>query len=124
MWKLRRIKKQKPVKIRNDFKKAYIAIQEKKRLKRTGGIKFEWNYIFPEYFSPIYYLSVEKEKIYITTLFNDAEKKKISILDIKGNLLKHATVSSLNKSTIHNNKYYYFIDNEDEEVWELHVKDL
>ncbi len=117
-------KKTELVKISNKFKKKYAENLEKNRKKNIGGISFGFNYIFPEYFPPIIYLSADNKKIYVTTYENDADKRTLIILDHNGVIQKKISILTQNMSTIHNDKLYYLIDNEDEEVWELHAEDL
>ena len=117
-------KKTELLKISKEFKKKYAENLEKNRKKNIGGISFGFNYIFPEYFPPIIYLSADNEKIYVTTYENDTDKRTLVILDHNGVIQKKISILTQKMSIIHKDKLYYFIDNEDEEVWELHVEDL
>ena len=83
---------------------------------------------FPEYFPLIRRSFIKDEKIYIRTYKIKDDKSEFYIFDIKGKLLKKLFLPIVEQNaidkypyTIHNNKIYQLVDNEDEEVWELNV---
>jgi len=82
------------------------------------------NFIFPKHFPDIQWITGENEKLYVSTYKRIDDKKEIVILNLKGDILKKTYVSKMNHYLFHNNKYYYFIDNEEDEVWELHSVNL
>jgi hypothetical protein len=87
---------------------------------------------------------VADEKIYVLTYKKEKEKSEFVILDLKGKLLKKVFLPfnqsdewfhySLAKATsqasphatftIKNGKLYQLIENEDKEIWELHITNI
>ena len=87
-------------------------------------MKKRYNFIFPEYFPAIRDIEGDNNKIYVSTYKDLNNTIEIIIMDHKGNILRKSYVPRAHPSDIHNDKFYYLKDNEDEEVWELHVEDL
>ncbi|MEN8223140.1 MAG: hypothetical protein ABFR36_07750 [Acidobacteriota bacterium] len=112
------------VKITEEFKKNFIAFMDQNRVKVNDGVSFDWNYIFTEYIPPITYLRVQDNKLYITTYDKTGKNKKISMMDMNGKILKKGMVPLKYKSVMDEDKIYYMIDNENDEVWELHMVSL
>lgn len=103
------------------------------KLKKTpiwDRIKTKYRYIFPKYFTAIKNYWVINDKIYVLThekkegkeIGND--QNELVILDLKGNFLKSTFVPDIDLCTICNDRYYYLLENEDKEIWELHAEKL
>jgi len=109
-------------------------------LKRYG---FTWNefnrnfkYDFPNHYPPIKTMEIDNNKIYISTSRTEDNKIETIVMDLKGNVLKTMLIEPTAKEwiltlllgikleTIHNDKIYYIQENEDEEAWELFVKEI
>ena len=94
-----------------------------------------FSYDYPDYFPPINTMDIEDNKIYITTFRKKEGKTETLILNLKGHPLKETFISPTEKKwimavlmgvrleTIHNGKFYYIQENEDEE-WELKSRDI
>lgn len=117
--------------IHKEFMKLPVTDQDRKdfmiRLKENKyweRIKNRFNFIFPEYFPDIQLVSGDREKLYVMTYKKVNEKMEVIILNQKGKILKKAYIPKMRYHLFHKNKYYYFIDNEEDEVWELHMVNL
>jgi hypothetical protein len=102
------------------------------KIKFKRGL--EWNLkhtIFPEYFPAIHDLRVTDKKIYVLTYKRNGNKNEVIVLDLKGNLLKKAMITVAERNpenfhafVIHKGKFYQFIEEDEEETWELHVTNI
>jgi len=99
----------------DDFLKRYSG-NLKKKISKT--IEFD----FPEYFPEISGLIVSGGKIYVKTYATMENKVEFVILDFNGKLLKRVFLpeSGYRHSTFYNEKYYFLMENEAEEIWELY----
>ncbi|MEN8153356.1 MAG: hypothetical protein ABFR75_04980 [Acidobacteriota bacterium] len=87
---------------------------------------------FKKYYPAIQDIRVIDDRIHVITFKKNNKDTECIILDLKGNELKRVYVpypelhgmDYLPEYDIFNKKFYILIENEDEEVWELHVKDL
>ena len=88
--------------------------------------------IFPSDFPVIRGMDVVDDKLYVCGYPNPEGKTEFAIYDLKGKLIKNriylpipeATARDLYPYTIKDDQLYQLVDNDDEEVWELHVHDL
>jgi len=80
----------------------------------------------PKFLPDIKNFYVVDDKIYVKTFDVDRDKDKYIILNIEGKILetKYLPKAFYKKFTFSDNKFYYLVDNEDEENWELHVVEL
>jgi len=139
--------------IKKDYRKIPITSNDKKImikdfemepqfqdiLKKYG---YKWNefskhykYNFPSHRPPIKSMEIDNNKIYISTSRTEGNKVETIVMDLKGNVLKTVFIEPTAKEwiltlllgikleTIHNDKIYYIQENEDEE-WELFVKEI
>jgi hypothetical protein len=89
---------------------------------------------FPDYLPAIRDLKVKDNKLYIQTYKKENNRSEFFIFDFKGILLKKiflpqssGDIFKLNTNstfTIFNNKYYYLVENMEEENWELHMEEI
>lgn len=104
-----------------------------KIMKRNG----QWNFFTsqfyfdePEFFPGFYRYFVGKNKIYFLTFNRKGDQREIIVTDWEGKLIKKTYIpwgSLLNFSrnlTVFEDKFYYLVDNQDTEEWELHVADI
>lgn len=101
------------------------------RIKRRRGMYF-YNYAkkkvrWPEFFPAIRDLVVDNGHVYVITYRRQQEKNEFFIYDLEGKLLKKTFLPlkyydgvALFPYSLKNNYLYQLIDNEEEEVWELH----
>lgn len=117
------VKDIKKIKVTKESKEEVLKVMKQDK-KSWEYIKKNFNIIFPEYFPDIRFMLGDNKKLYVATYKTVNSRIELLILDIKGNILKKTFIPKKEHFLIHNNKFYYFIDNEDEEVWELHAVDL
>ncbi len=108
--------------VTEDYKK--VEMDKLKKFKSWESDKKRFNYIFPEFFPAFKLHIVSNDKIYLLTYQTRGKERELIILDLKGNILKKTFVPDEKIYNIFNDKFYYFVDNEDEEVMELHAIDL
>ncbi len=96
------------------------------------------NIRYPDTFSPIRDILVRDGKIYVRTYITKDGKEKYHILDLKGNELKTVFLPKpilaalvmrlVNRPVrfydIAGDYFYYLVENEDEEEWEIHVEKI
>jgi hypothetical protein len=91
---------------------------------------------FPKYFPPIrwFYIDPVKKMVYIETETEEKGKRKWLVFDFKGQLVKKIMLPILSRDmkawnfplhhAFYNGKNYRLVENQDEEVWELHVIEI
>jgi hypothetical protein len=87
-------------------------------------VKKMYNLVLPDYFPAFSSFDISDDKIYVM-IFPDypdlGKPQEVLVFDLKGNLLKKATVPYREAYVISNGMYYYLIDNDNMETWELHA---
>jgi len=122
-----------PRKITEEEKKANIN-QYRKHIgeSRWKEYTMRCESYFTEYYPAFENCSVNNDKIYIFEFPRD-DKRDIQILDLKGNSLRKITIAEnpyftgiifFRRYYIYNGKFYYVLENQDEEQWEIHEIDL
>ncbi len=87
---------------------------------------------FPSVFPIVRGMDVVDDKLYVNGYPNPDGRTEFAIYDLNGKLIKNriflpipeATARDLYPYTIKDDKLYQLVDNDDEEVWELHIHDL
>jgi hypothetical protein len=101
------------------------------RIKRNHGMDAYYNVKqrvrFPEFFPAILDLMVDNGHVYVITYRRKENQSEVFIFDLQGKLVKKTWLPLKNYDgvylfpySINNNYLYHLIDNEEEEVWELH----
>jgi len=122
-----------PLKVPGDYKDKVL-----KWFKNNPNFKQFYEFFiqrlsFKERFPPIRTMLVESNKIYVVTYQQKNDLSEIIIMDLKGKELKKKYVPIVGIPgnlwdspifTIKNQQYFTLIENDDEEVWELHKVDL
>ena len=131
--KLYRIKKEfKPLKVPAEFKK-----ENEQWFKTNSFYKQYWEFFktrvsYKKQYPPIRDMDVTDDRIYVLTYKTRGEKSEFIILDLKGNEQKrvflpcpeNVGMDYYSKYDIHNKNFYTLVENEDDEVWELHKDEL
>jgi hypothetical protein len=121
LWKMDKIK------ITEEYKKEFM-----ERIKRNSSyniVKSMYNIIIPGYFPGFYRFAVDNGKVYFLTYLKKDDKREIIIADFKGSPPNRAYVPWVENDayinfSIENDKFYYIMENEEEEVWELHMVEM
>ena len=92
------------------------------------------NMIYPPFFPAVQNIMIRNDKIYVQTFEREGNKEKYLILGLKGKELGSCYLPISIKTSfiarmrgaevdffdIKNNTFYYLVENEDEEEWEIH----
>lgn len=103
------------------FKEETIA-EAKKELKDLWE-KYKKRYEFREYFPAMENFQVIDNHIYIKTYHRAHDRGMVEyiVMDLHGNNPRSVSLPYVDTpSTIKNNRFYYLLENEAEEMWELH----
>ena len=109
--------------------------------RREGGWdKFAkaGTFTYPAVFPHIRDIKITDDKIYVSTFEQKDNKEKYMIMDLKGNIIGTSYMPVTGQSSfsarsigkdnrfygIAGNKFYYLVENEDEEMWELHSAEI
>lgn len=86
---------------------------------------------FSKYFPVMKHYSISDGKIYVLTYKVKDDKSEFVVLDTKGKFLKKImyplaqnTLVEPYPYTIHKGKVYQLVDNQETEMWELHITDI
>ncbi|MCP5108369.1 MAG: hypothetical protein GY950_33590 [bacterium] len=91
---------------------------------------------FLDFFPVIQSIDVSNNRIFIRTFKRKNGKEECIVMDLKGKVLKQKYLSRVENApflahflgiryyTIHDNKFYYLSENEDEETWELFAEEI
>lgn len=116
------------------LKEDYFFQATSKKLGSWKELEERSNFIFPEFFPLIQDMIIANNKLYISTYKRKANLEQYIVLDLKGNNLGEyflptvkkcmVTTSMLGRENrfygIDNNNFYYLLENENTEEWELH----
>lgn len=115
-------------KVSDQYKNDYMALA--KSDPYYGAASNMYNLIFPEYFPGFDYFTIDKDKIYFITYNRKGNNREVIVADWKtGKFIKKAEIPWIfNEASfnlpIENEKFYYIIENEETEEWELHVAEV
>jgi len=120
--------------IKRDYDKIKITPADRKKIldnyKKIPPVKRRWDsltrifdYTFPEYFPAIQDFRINDNRIYVKTCKTGLNGIEFVILNLNGKLLGKFFLPDVEEKyfDIDNNKFYYLTENDENEVWELHV---
>jgi hypothetical protein len=124
--------------IKKDYQQLPVPEEYKKKTMEWCKIYFKqyWDMFrnrisFKEYYPAVQRMVVTDDRIYILTFKKQNEDTECIIFDLEGNEQKRVYLplpqtygTEIPIFDIHNQGFYYLVENEDEEVWELHRKDV
>jgi hypothetical protein len=116
----------KKIPISDEFKKNH-SLTMKRRMNRGPYAGRNLKFIYPDHFPPFEDIRWNDDKIYVIQFSPQVEKSNILILDNKGKTIKTVVVpKAISRATfsISNGIYYYIVENEESETWELHAETL
>jgi hypothetical protein len=113
------------IKVTERYKKEFM--ERAKRQPSYNIIKNMYNIIFPEYFPGFYRFAVDNGKVYFLTYLRKDDKREMIIVDLKSKIFQRTFVPWVENEawinfSIENGKFYYIMENDEEEVWELHME--
>jgi hypothetical protein len=128
-------KEYKSLKVTDKYKKAvYEGLEREPAMKMLSEEQFKQlkkMIKFKDYFPSIQNFWCADGQIYVQTYFQKDEKYEFFVFDFNGKLLKRiflpvAYIDAIDHcpTSIKNEKLYQLIENEDEEVWELHITEI
>jgi len=86
----------------------------------------DWNqvdFVFKDYFPAFKHVRFADDKIYLASHPWRDERCDLTIIDLKGKILKKAAVPETSLFTVDKDRLYYLVENADEN-WELHMEKL
>ncbi len=126
--------------VNKPYKKLSILKEDKEILieqfKQRSWMKSRWttfnkyvkdlDTLFPEYYPAMQDFFVIDGNVYIKTYNRKNGLEEYVILDLKGNTRAEVFLpkASYNLFTFTNERYYYLVENDDEETWELHSEEI
>ncbi len=106
-------------------KKKIKWIQERlKRVPRWASKK--WTYIFSKYLPPMQDFRIVDDRIYVKTYHLSGQNVQFVILDLDGKLLGKKYLPDIDGDyyDIRDNRFFYLVDDENEEAWVLHSLEI
>jgi hypothetical protein len=130
--KIKRIKHPyQPIKLTEDYEKKTIGSFSKPGYQMFGPF-MKSRAKFKSHFPVIQDMYVKNDRIYVITYKMKNDKTECIVLDLQGNELKRVFISFPMiygfdfklPFYFHNHSYYNLVENEEEEVWEIHKQDI
>lgn len=96
---------------------------------KTNSFNSQFYYDEPEFFPAFFRFYVGKNKLYFLTYQKNGNNREVIICDWQGKNIKKTYIPWVNywdarMYTIWNDKFYWLVDNEETEEWELHATDV
>ncbi len=135
--------------IKKEMEKIPVAAEDKKEaldtfkadafIKEIGFENFKRNMsdmLFPDFFPAIQSIDVSNGVIYARTFKRKGNKEECIVMGLKGKVLRKKDLPRVENApflayalgiryyTIHNNTFYYLVENEDDETWELYTEEI
>lgn len=91
---------------------------------------------FPDFFPVIQSIDVSNGQIYARTFKRKENKEECIVMDLKGNVLRETYLPRVENAphlahflgiryyTIYNSTFYYLVENEEDETWELYTEEI
>lgn len=115
------------IKVPENYAKEFLDGIKKKGQWDSFNSQFYYNE--PEYFPAFFRFYVGKNKFYFLTYKRIGNNREVIICDWQGKNIKKAYIPWINywdlrNYYIWNDKFYWLVDNQETEEWELHVVDV
>lgn len=128
-------KEYKPLKVTDRYKKAFYEALDRspqaKKFPEEQFKQFKKMFKFKDYFPSIQSFWCADGKIYVQTYLQKDKKCEFFVFDFNGKLLKRIFLPVVYMdgyerypTAVKNEKLYQLIEDEDEEVWELHITEI
>ncbi|UCH97151.1 MAG: hypothetical protein JSV88_09960 [Candidatus Aminicenantes bacterium] len=111
----------------------------KRRIKQFGSwenLLKMMKFTFPEFMPAIQYMEIADGRIYARTFQKKNNKEEYIVIDLEGKMLRRTYIPRVHPlslkdqligvkmAVIRNDKLYYLKENEEQEVWQLHVYEI
>lgn len=106
--------------ITKEKQKEYTKAAKAKMGKKWEIFEQRFRVVYPEHFPAFKGFRIFDGKIYVHT-YKKKNNINTIILDLKGNIIKETRAPGNISSYVYDNNFYYIVENDEEEVWELHV---
>ena len=110
----------KKVKVSAAYRRKSLSDYKKRLGSGAADHARRFNYVYPEYFPPFNSFKIDKPFIYAFTHQVKDGKRECLVINYNGDFVGKISLPSGYPSTIYRGKMYYLVDNEDEELLELH----
>lgn len=120
-------RKYRKIKVSEAYKKGRMRLRQAE--PRWDRYKRMFNFVFPDYFPAFHKVKFSDDKIYFVTYDHVEKKDAVILTDLKGKFLRKSAIpvdpyKRIYAFTIHKDKVYSLIENEDKEMWEVHTHEL
>lgn len=119
--------------INKDYEKLRVTKEQRENFEKKMNRKNSYisdltgkkvKYTFREHYPAFKDFIVQDNRIFVLTYKEKDKEREVVILDLNGQELNRTFIPGAKIFFFGNGNYYYLIDNEDEEEWELHWKRL
>lgn len=126
--------------VNKPYEKLSISTKDKRfwieQFKQSRGMNKYWavfrkyaknlDDLFPEYYPAMQDFSVSDGNVYIKTYYRKNNLEKYVVLDLKGNIRAEVLLpqASHNLFTFADERFYYLVENDSEDTWELHSEEI
>lgn len=111
-------KRKVPQKFKDDF------LRKAKEKPNWEQVKDIANFVYPEYYPAFSGIRANDGKLYVSLFGDDEAYRNLLVLDLKGAELGRLKLPKKYRGTIADGKYYYLVEDEEEELWTLHAVNL
>lgn len=114
----------KKIKIPKEYKKEYMDVLKARRDWEEQ--KAKKNFIFREFFPAYQWFNINNNLIYLFTFESKDDRRKCMIVNMEGKTIGSNMVKYVDHElwSIYKDCFYFVIDNESTDVWELHREKL
>jgi hypothetical protein len=121
--KIYEIKKEyEKMKVSEEYKKDYLKKMEEDPERRR--MKDRIKVVFRDYFPAFKTIRITNDKLYVICYEKKDKNNLVIVMDLKGKILKKSFLPTDYQYSIHKDRFYYLVEGEDKELWELFVKDI
>ena len=110
------------MKVSEEYKKDYLKKMEEDpdRRRMRDRIKV----VFRDYFPAFKTIRITNDKLYVIGYEKKDKNNLVIVMDLKGKILKKSFLPTDYQYSIYKDRFYYLVEDEDKELWELFVKDI
>jgi hypothetical protein len=110
------------MKVSEEYKKDYLKKMEEDPESRR--MKDSLMVVFRKYFPAFKTISINNNKLYVIGYEKKEKNNLVIVMDLKGKILKKAFLPTDYQYSIYKDRFYYLVEDEKKELWELFAKDI